>query len=415
MVVAIDTQFMREVNSAAILSKLRAEETMTVAALASAVGLSRQAVTRSLKILQEAGFVDFVTPEPNASRTGRPAQLVRFRAEAGYVLGIDINPERVRIALADLGGVIVGSCQVAVNGPTAIEVLLKAIDGVLAESDRSNEKVWFASVGIPGVIDPVAGVIKLIPSIPELAGDVLLRALSEHLSCPIYIDNDIKLATQGERSYAVDHDAESFVFVHWGERVGAGIVLNGSLHRGASNDAGDIGFLDLFVDPTDSASSRPRKNSMDLGRFEDWVGAGELVRLAIAAANLAPDLAFVAAIKNADINAHEIVINAAIAGNASALSAVYEAARRFATGIIAIRALIDPTSVVIGGPMARLGDILLAALAKPLDGQPLNQPRLSVSSLGEDAIILGAIRYSLNEIERSSVPYQQKRGEEPLA
>src|SRR5688500_16311260 len=85
--VAAGTQFMREVNAAAILRRLRTETSMSVSALAKAVGLSRQAVTRSLNALVEEGLVEFGSLDRDSTRAGRPAQLVRFRAEAGYVLG----------------------------------------------------------------------------------------------------------------------------------------------------------------------------------------------------------------------------------------------------------------------------------------------------------------------------------------
>lgn len=406
LVVTDTTRFVRDVNSAAILAKLRKESPTSVSALASATGLSRQAVTRSLHKLEVDGVIEFAAPDRAAARSGRPAQLVRFRTEAGYVLGMYVNPQRVHIALADLAGTVISSHDGTLRASPVMTALITGIEAVLSTAGVSREKVWFASVGSPGIIDPAAGVIKLLPSMPELVGDVLARTLQEYLSCPVYVDNDIKLATQGERWSNPEMNGESLVFIHWGDRVGAGIVLNGRLHRGASNDAGDIGFLDLFADTPTQADAKTISSRAGLGRFEEWIGAAEIVALAVEEARSAGDTNLREAVQETTTDPIETVIDAALAGNDAANRAIDEVARRFAVGVVAIRAILDPESIVIAGPMARLGDDLLVLVRHHLADQPLNQPRLQTSSLGDDATVRGAIQHSLSAFEATSPLYR---------
>ncbi|MFI7223575.1 ROK family protein [Nonomuraea angiospora] len=401
-VVAAGTQFMREVNAAAVLRKLRAappgEASMSVSALAKSVGLSRQAVTRSLNGLAAEGLVEFGPLDRDSTRAGRPAQLVRFRAEAGHVLGLSISPQDVRVALADLAGTVTASAAEQLgtdpSGDQVVEALLTTVERTLRATGVTTGDLWFASVGTPGIVDPAAGVIKLIPSMPGLAGDLLVRRLTQALGCPVYLDNDVKLATQGERWRDAERREDSLVMIHWGERVGAGIVLNGELYRGASNDAGDVGFLDLFTD----GPSAPR-HPQGLGPFEDRVGGAELVRQATAAAGRAADAALLARIEAAGEHALEAVLDAVADGEPAALEALDVVARRFAKGITVIRAILNPRLVVIGGPLARCGETLLAALRRHLSGEPLDQPALEVSALQEDAVVHGALLHSLDEIE----------------
>ncbi|MFG6198024.1 ROK family protein [Nonomuraea sp. JJY05] len=403
-VVAAGTQFMREVNAAAVLRKLRAappkESSMSVSALAKSVGLSRQAVTRSLNALVAEGLVEFGPLDRDSTRAGRPAQLVRFRAEAGHVLGLSISPQDVRVALADLAGTVTASdaeqLGAGPGGDEVVETLLSAVERTLRATGITTGDLWFASVGTPGIVDPAAGVIKLIPSMPGLTGDLLVRRLTEALGCPVYLDNDVKLATQGERWRDAERREDSLVMIHWGERVGAGIVLNGELYRGASNDAGDVGFLDLFTD----GPSTPR-HPQGLGPFEDRVGGAEIVRQATAAAGRAADGALLARIDAAGEHALEAVLDAVVDGEPAALEAIEVVARRFAKGISVIRAILNPRLVVIGGPLARCGEPLLAALRRHLSGEPLDQPALEVSALQEDAVVHGALLHSLDEIERT--------------
>ncbi|MDP4508492.1 ROK family transcriptional regulator [Nonomuraea turcica] len=402
--VAAGTQFMREVNAAAILSRLRAETSMSVSALAKSVGLSRQAVTRSLNALADEGLVEFGPIDRDTTRAGRPAQLVRFRAEAGHVLGLSISPQDVRVAVADLSGAVIATDAVQLGpgtgGVHAVETLLSTVALTLRATGLTTGDLWFASAGTPGIVDPASGIIKLIPSLPGLTGDVLLRRLQETLGCPIYLDNDVKLATQGERWRGAQRREDSLVMVHWGERVGAGIVLNGELYRGASNDAGDVGFLDLF---TDAAGGGPAESHHPhgLGPFEHRVGGEEIVRQATAAAERAGDGEFRARIEAAGERAFEAVLDAVVDGRPAALEAIDVVARRFAKGIAVLRAILNPRLVVIGGPLARCGERLLEALRRHLSGEPLDQPALEVSTLHEDAVVHGALRHSLEEIERT--------------
>jgi predicted NBD/HSP70 family sugar kinase len=403
-VVAAGTQFMREVNAAAVLRTLRAETSMSVSALAKSVGLSRQAVTRSLNALVAEGLAEFGPLDRDSTRAGRPAQLVRFRAEAGHVLGLSISPQDVRVAVSDLAGTVTAADAVQLGsdpgGEQVVKTLLSTVDRALHATGITTGDLWFASVGTPGIVDPAAGVIKLIPSMPALAGDVLVRRLKDALGCPVYLDNDVKLATQGERWRDPERREDSLVMLHWGERVGAGIVLNGELYRGASNDAGDVGFLDLFTDGAGGGPSASR-HPHGLGPFEDRVGGAEIVRQAAAAAGRAGDDEFVAGIETAGERAFEAVLDAVAEGRPAALEALDVVARRFAKGIAVIRAILNPRLVVIGGPLARCGETLLAALRRHLSGEPLDQPALEVSTLQEDAVVHGALLHSLDEVERT--------------
>ncbi|HUR08378.1 MAG TPA: ROK family transcriptional regulator [Nonomuraea sp.] len=399
-VVAVGTQFMREVNAGAILRRLRTETSMSVSALAKAVGLSRQAVTRSLNALVAEGLVEYGSLDRDSSRAGRPAQLVRFRAEAGYVLGLSISPQDLRMAVSDLAGTVVATDAVQLgggaNGEQVVETLLSTVARTLDSAGITTGDLWFASVGTPGIVDPATGIIRLIPSMPGLTGDILPRRMEDALGCPIYLDNDVKLATQGERRRGAERREDSLVMVHWGERVGAGIVLNGELYRGASNDAGDVGFLDLFA----ATPPEPRPPH-GLGPFEDWVGGAEIVRLATAAAERDGDDAFRARLEAAGERAFDAVLDAVVDGTPSALDVIDVVAGRFAKGVAAIRAILDPRLVVIGGPLARCGETLLAAVRRHLSDQPLDQPALEVSTLQDDAVVHGALRHSLDELERT--------------
>jgi predicted NBD/HSP70 family sugar kinase len=101
-----------------------------------------------------------------------------------------------------------------------------------------------------------------------------------------------------------------------------------------------------------------------------------------------------------DSDALEVVITAVQHGAPSAVEAVSAVARRLVAGIAAVRALLDPELVIVGGPMARCGGILLEVMEQSRASQILNQPELELSSLGDDAVLFGAIHHSLADVEQ---------------
>lgn len=394
--VAVNTSFMREVNSAAILASLRSQSSVSIAALARATSLSRQAVRRSLDVMAQRGLVEFLPPDRSVSRPGRPGQLIRFRAEVGYVLGISVDTEEIRVVLADLVGTTVASA-IKPLPMAALETLRATVGEVLDSGGVRAADIWHCTVGAPGIVDPAAGYVRYIPSMPEITGDVIVRTLREMLPCAAYLDNNLKLATEGERWHSTEHNDRFMVLIYWGERVGAGIVLDGELYRGASNDAGDIGFLDLFSG--DGSEGASQNNTAPRGQFEEWVGWHEFIRVAIAAARRRDDDELADQLAGTS-RGLDLLIASVHAGNPAALEATDEVARRFVKGISALRAILDPSLVVIGGPMARLGEELLATIRRHLDRERLNQPQIEFSNLGDDAVVQGAIHHSLLDISR---------------
>ncbi|PZF80021.1 ROK family transcriptional regulator [Jiangella anatolica] len=383
--VAVGTSFMLEVNASAILTNLRSVGRASVSSLAKQTGLSRQAVSRSLAVLTSMGLVEISAPDRAASPAGRPPQMVRFRSEAGHVLGVDVKARRVRVAVADLAAEIVAESTVPLDGSVAFaEWLRTVVLDVLDQAGIGPDDVWHVSVAAPGIIDPATGHVALSPGMPEIVGDGILLGIRSAVDAPVYLDNAIKLATIGERWRGAPHAEQSLVFVHWGERIGAGILIHGELYRGASNDAGDLGYLEIGLPDT------PDGTDADLGPFERSVGTRELLRIAGSSAERP---------SSETLTLTELAA-AVCSRQPWALSAVRTISSRFARGIAVLRSLLDPEVIVIGGDITELGQALLDSLDDALRFETLEQPQLEFSTLGADAIVQGGIHQSLRWVEQ---------------
>jgi predicted NBD/HSP70 family sugar kinase len=364
-----------------VLRALRTAGPQRVADLMTRTGLSRPTVTQAISHLQHEGWV-INCPDPDEPRMGRPAQLVQFNAGAGHVLGIDVGPHKVLAIVADLAGTVIAESRAnttaARTGNDVMVIVRSAMADALQTAGIGTTQISSAALGTPGVVDVAQGTVKLSPSIPGWAQIPIIAELRDDLICPISIDNDVNLAVLAEHGQTGSPPPQTLVFIQWGTRMGAGILINGQVHRGAASAAGEIGFFDLAETPTPPGQ---------LGAFEQMVGSGAITQLATAAT------------ANPGFTDASAVLSAADAGDADALAVVDTIAARFARGIAPVLLVLDPDLVVIGGGVSTTGDALLAAVTRHLAARTLIPPQITLSGLGDRAVALGAIRRALDDVE----------------
>jgi predicted NBD/HSP70 family sugar kinase len=344
---------------------------------------------------------------------------VRFRAEVGHVAGVDVGSHKVLAKVADLAGAVVASRQVAVPQPSSGTGLLGAVQdalkGALLDAALVPDDVWAIAVGAPGIVDQARGEVLLAPSIPGWAHVSVPLALQSTFSCPVLVDNDTNLAVLGERWRGAAAGSDSLLFVHWGARIGVGVVIDGRPYRGAHAAAGELGFVDVFSGPDEPGGRRRLGAAGSLGPFERQVGAEAilaltrerlgargaraLVQRAGATAPPQPGSPNAGSPRAGSTDAVAAVFAAAATGDPQALDVVDTVARRFARGLAVLLVLLDPSEVVIGGGVSQAGETLLTAIERHLRPRVLAWPTLVLSSLGGDAVAVGGVRRALDHVE----------------
>ncbi|WP_433511345.1 ROK family transcriptional regulator [Nonomuraea sp. CA-143628] len=349
---------MRKVNTQATLSALRREGVSTLTRLGRITGLSRQTVETVLDELKDRGWVREVPPDEGVM--GRPARRFAFRADAGYVVGVDVGHERIVVSVADLNGEVVACERAAVSERTAApERLAAARRAALACVDGagvSRTRVLAVSVGTPGVVDR-SGRVSLSITLPGWTGVDLAGVAGRWFGCPAPAANDANLAALAEHWRGSAQHASDVVYILVGRWPGAAILIGGSLHRGRSGAAGEIGTL----------------------RQAGWATAAiELVKEGGAAE----------------------VFAAAEAGDAHAARRVDRYAEKLAIGASALVLAVDPDLLVIGGGYSRAGDVLLGPLRRHLAALCLSAPEVVASTFGDESVALGGVRLALDHVER---------------
>jgi glucokinase len=313
----------------------------------------------------------------------------------GYVVGADLGGTNLRLALADISGTILArwsSSTAAIRGPEAvIQLVSRGVKSMLHEVAAPPEALRSVGIGVPGVTDVDNGIVI---ATSYLMGwrEVPLRALVEkELNVPVIVDNDVNMAARGEQWSGSAKDARDFVFLAIGTGIGAGIVLNGKLHRGSSWAAGEIGCMLV-----PGAAEIPA-NIDEPGALESMIG-GEGIK------NQWQKLGGVeGSALPTEFNATEI-FDRAVDGNPHAQTLLRKSATMLAQAIYNISLVLNCPLFVLGGTVglhSALGD----AAQKMLDEWIVSDsPRLVRSTLGTDAQLLGSIRAALETAQACIIP-----------
>lgn len=385
-----DLSQLRRLNSLMVIRELRSAPTLTLTELSRRTGLSRASTEDVVRELLENGWLAEV---PAASgMVGRPARRFRFRADAGRVLGVDIGGHKILALVADLEGTVLHSARVAVALTMRRMERLAALDGAVAEAlagaGLTTADLWATGVATTGLVDG-AGRVMLSEALPEWTGVDVGAHLRRLVGGPALVENDSKLAALAESWCGAARYAKDVVVILAGLRTGAGLIIDGKLHRGFGNAAGEIGALPAsgWIRAQEHLRAWPPQDGPAPGR----AGAG---RGADPHADKAADRA-------ADQEAAaEAVFEAARAGDRKAAAVVRRYVRDVAVGAAALVLTLDPELVVVGGGFSRSADLIAEPLRRELDRWCIRTPEVRISEFGDEGVALGALRLALDYVDR---------------
>ncbi|MYT71323.1 ROK family transcriptional regulator [Streptomyces sp. cg28] len=366
---------LRAMNDRSALDLLVAHGPLTRTRIGELTGLSKPTTSQILGRLEAAGLV-----RTTGSQTGRPgpnALLYEIDPDAAHVAALSADPTGITAVVADITGAERGRFRIEavavaedVRHRTA-QLVSEAVDGALERAGLGHDDLTAAVIGTPGAIDPHSGQLRYAPHLPGWHSRTLRAELAEVLGTPVSIENDVNLAALAEQYEGAAQDHDDFVLAYVDEGVGAAIVLGGVLLRGATGGAGEIGYMPLPGAPLARGGESVHARNDAGGGFQSLVAAPAVRELAGA-----EDLA--EALKDVEV--------------------LDEVARRLATGLAAVVAVVDPELVVLSGLVAQAGgDPLRERVERELTGLALPRPQLRISELAGDPILTGALRTALSQ------------------
>jgi predicted NBD/HSP70 family sugar kinase len=379
------SEFLDEPNEYRILRLARESEVTSRTEIARRCQISKPTVSEIVNRLLRGGFLIRVGESLSTSRGGRKRELLRFNPHAGYVVGIEIGRTECIVALTDLNANVldIRSFDHDALSPSAtvLKRIQRSIESLLMGKKRFAEKCVGIGIGLPGVIDHTSGVVRVADTLKGWEGLELRKHFATKFDVPIYVDNDVKTRTLAEFLFGAGRRVNDQVFLWVGEGIGVGIIVDGKLHRGITESAGEIGYNELRF----GAAGKELFPILYDGQrdYGDILGNSEIVRR------------YTAAKKTTRPTTIETILNAAENGEALARALMEEVALLISIVCITLINTLNPQLLVLAGRITETGSFLLDRVRQRVREDLLSVPAEAVTIVASqlsrrNGVILGA-------------------------
>ncbi|GAC1538587.1 MAG: ROK family transcriptional regulator [Herpetosiphon sp.] len=371
----------------AIIDLLLSHGALSRVQIAHAAHLSKPTVATAVEQLITDGIVHEVGF--GISTGGRKPVLVRIGGDGKVAVGIEIDSRLCKIALVNLGGSIVDQVNIAVTD-RSVESIIRLVAASVGRlfAGRDRKALVGCGVGIPGLIDAAQDSVNMAPSLGWT--NVPLKALLEAaLQVPVSLIDRGKAGALGEAWLWGRDRREDLIYIYLGNGVGGGIILGRSLHQGLNHTAGEIGHM--IIDPRG-----PLCDCGNHGCLESFVSGPAIARQTrayIRAGHLS-----ILTDWNPGNNLEAIttkqIADAALAGDRLALKMLHETAIYVGIAIANLVNVLNPSVVVLGGPVSRWGTLLLDATREEVRKRalaiPFQSTNIMLSQSDSHVVPLGA-------------------------
>ncbi len=381
----------------AVLDAIRRGASRSRVEVSRRTGLSRTVVAQRVSELVDRGLV--IETGTGPSTGGRPPRHLRFDAGGGHLLLADLGATSIAVAVADLDGEVLYFSEQAADvalGPEAIIGTVESLfDGLEAKAGWPGP-LRGIGIGVPGPVEFGTGRPVAPPIMPGWDGYPIRERLAARYGTRAWVDNDVNVMALGEWQYGVASGHDNVVFMKIGTGIGAGLISDGLLHRGAQGAAGDVGHVGVI------GHGGVVCRCGNVGCLEAVAGGAALARDGEAAAADGRSPALSAAVERAGRVTAQDVAAAAARGDAAGVELLQRAGRYVGYSLASIVSFFNPSLIVIGGGVAESGDVFIAAIREIVYGRslPLATRDLVIkrSSLGPRAGVMGAAAMVLDEL-----------------
>ncbi len=313
------------------------------------------------------------------------------------VLAIDIGGTKIIAALVSNSGRIIAEERfptLAAEGPqSVIERLLSSVDYILSLKSMDSSQLDSISIAAAGAIDSKRGLITSSPNLPGWHDIPLRDMVREKYRVNTFLLNDASAAALGEHRFGVGRGVNNLILLTVGTGIGGGIIINGQLYEGSSGSAGEMGHMTIDV-------NGPSCTCGNIGCLEMLASGTAIAREArrrIAQGEKTSLLEIVSG-KVADITAEKIGI-AAQDGDSLALDVIAEAGTYLGVGMLNLVNIFNPEIIVVGGSVAKLGDLLLEPARQVVRERAFKLSseavRIVTAQLGDEVGLLGAAAFAM--------------------
>ena len=397
-------QNVRNFNKHAVVDLIRfAGKGISRTDLAEEMGLTRAAVTIIVNDLITNGII--VETESRTTSNGRPPVVLEINPDRGLVAAIDMGASHLSVALGDFSARILEETEISFridSGPT--ESLKQAdliLNQVLRRRGLSTTDLAGVGIGVPGPVIADKGMVMAPPIMPGWDRYPIRATLENKWGTAVTLNNDAELGALGEWAYGAGRGEKNLAFIKVGSGIGAGLIINKQIYGGTTGSAGEIGHL--TVD-----ENGPLCACGNHGCLEAFAGGHAI---ASQAKNL------VASGKRTLLSEYDIdsitarnVAEAARRGDLAAQEVLKRSGTFIGIAIAGLINLINPSTVIIGGGVAQVGDLLTGPIRQAVHERSLRASehgvRITTAMLGRRSSLIGALVQAINIAIHNSIEHK---------
>ncbi len=366
----------------------RAGEGLSRVQLVESTGLSTQTVSNIVRRLLEDGLI--TETGKVTGRMGKPRTLFQIEAASRYAVGVHLDPSVITCTLQDLSGAVVARSHIPLravaNPEQTVRVIAGALEALIAERGVDRTRVLGVGVAAPGPMDSSRGIVIGPPLLTGWERVDLCDELRAATGLPVFLDKDSSAAAHGEVWVGEHTSPHNFAFVYIGTGLGSGLVINGEVVRGTSNNVGEIGHFSAGVDGPVCSCGRP--GCVGLTTMPSYLVSRAVDAAVLEALPGEPDL-------QETMDRFRSLASKARQGNEAAVAILRESATRLARAVEDIANLLDLERIVFGGPSwPPVSTIYLPAMREALADRiavgAIHPLELVDSALAEDVAAVGA-------------------------
>ena len=317
-------------------------------------GVSKSTISLQISKLMNLGLIEEVVPEVSP---GQRKLSLRISASRGYVAGVFLGINKLSVIIFNLEMSIIAEKYYEIDDISEPAECNRRIIKYLKELciESGIDKLWGIGMGFPFPVNFREGKPDSPPNVPLWHGYPLKELYRKEFGCPVLIDNDVNVMALGEGCKGRTSHQSDFLFIKAGTGIGAGLIIDGRIYRGANGCAGDVGHI--AVD-----GSSVKCHCGNIGCLEAEAGGRALsskaVRKAVSGESsyLEEKYREKGRLSAVDIN------NGAVSGDLGCIELIQDAGKAVGDVCAKLVNFYNPSAIVIGGGLSGFGNIFIGAI-----------------------------------------------------
>lgn len=391
-------RYLKELNESRVLNLLRENKFLSRIELSRNTHLDAKTITNVVNVLLKNGLIK--SRGFSSSDGGRPREKLGLNSDYGYIVGIDLGASHLTGIITDFQAFILSRHESEIRYGESKNNVIDRIKGLIVQlmKDAGVDKRKILGIGfvVPGIIDQEKGICSYAVNIRGWQNVPIQRILEKKFSIPAYLEDCSRAMALAERWFGIGTEKDNFIFLDLGIGIGCGIISQGKLHYGATLSSGEVGHTIVNI--------AGRKCRCGKRGCLETVASGAAIPRIVRAELRAGKRSTISDMVNGRFSriTARTVSEAAKEGDRLAKGILKDAGQYLGIAIANLINILNPSTIIIGGRLAKAGEPLLGPMRKSIKRYAVRPSaeivKISLSELGDDAGSLGAITLVLSRV-----------------